>query len=242
MQAAGSPRADAPDTIHLHSRQHSSPSPGTMKQIRPSSPMKRFLDLLCAAIGLIFFSPLLVAVSIAIKLGDGGPILHRAERVGKDGRIFRLYKFRTMVVGAHHLGAGITSNGDTRITGIGRWLRRTKLDELPQLINVLRGEMSLVGPRPEDPRYVDLYSPEEKLTLRALPGMTSAASLAFHNEEKMLTGENWEHVYRTEVMPQKLAMDLDYLTRHTIRTDITLIVRTLAALFGELSGQQTKRD
>ena len=124
---------------------------------------------------------------------------------------FRLYKFRRMVSDADKQGPGITATGDSRITRVGRFLRRTKIDELPQLINVLSGDMSLVGPRPEDPRYVTLYTPEQRRVLAVRPGITSAASLAYRHEEQLLAGADWETVYREEVLPAKLAIDLEYL-------------------------------
>jgi lipopolysaccharide/colanic/teichoic acid biosynthesis glycosyltransferase len=195
-----------------------------------SSVSKRLFEMTAAVVGLIILLPFFVAIGIAIKLNDGGPIFYRASRVGKGGIVFGLYKFRTMVVGADSKGPGITANGDKRITTVGRWLRRTKLDELPQLLNVLAGDMSLVGPRPEDPRYVALYTPGQRQILRVRPGITSAASLAYRSEERMLSGPDWETTYRTEVMPAKLAIDLDYQSRATLWTDLRLIVSTVAAL------------
>ncbi|MBI3978896.1 MAG: sugar transferase [Chloroflexi bacterium] len=191
---------------------------------------KRFFDAAVAAVGLVLLSPLFLALSVAIKAHDGGPVFHRATRVGRHGRLFRLYKFRSMVVDADRIGPALTAAGDTRITPVGRWLRQTKLDELPQLVNVLVGDMSLVGPRPEDPRYVALYTPEQRRVLQMRPGITSAASLAFRHEEAMLAGPDWETVYRTRVLPAKLAIDLEYLARRSLRSDIDLILRTVAAL------------
>jgi lipopolysaccharide/colanic/teichoic acid biosynthesis glycosyltransferase len=172
----------------------------------------------------------LAAIGIAIKLDDGRPVFYRALRVGKGGAPFRLLKFRTMFVDADKRGPGITSKGDSRVTRTGRFLRRTKLDELPQLINVVKGEMSLVGPRPEDPRYVALYTPEQRQVLSVAPGITSAASLAYRHEEQLLSSDDWEILYRTQVMPAKLAIDLDYLRRRTLWTDVKLIFRTIAAV------------
>jgi lipopolysaccharide/colanic/teichoic acid biosynthesis glycosyltransferase len=194
------------------------------------SVLKQSFDVAASAAGLIVLSPLFIAISLAVRLNDGGPVFYRARRVGRGGRLFRLYKFRTMRIDADKQGPGITASGDTRITRIGRWLRRTKLDELPQLLNVLLGDMSLVGPRPEDPRYVVLYTPEQRQVLSVRPGITSAASLAYRNEEQLLTGPNWEQVYREEVMPAKLAIDLEYLAQRTLLTDIKLILRTIGAL------------
>jgi len=128
------------------------------------------------------------------------------------------------------MGPGITTSGDPRITRIGAWVRRHKVDELPQLVNVIAGDMSLVGPRPEDPRYVALYTPEQRQILQVRPGITSAASLAYRNEEQMLSGPNWQDTYIHEVMPAKLAIDLDYLARRNLLTDLTLILRTIGAM------------
>ena len=190
----------------------------------------RLLDLVNAVIGLLVLSPLMLLTALAVKCGDGGPIFHRAIRVGLGGTTFRLYKFRTMVVDADRQGAGITTGGDPRITPIGRLLRRTKLDELPQLWNVLRGEMSLVGPRPEDPRYVAFYQPVYRALLTVRPGLTSVASLAYRHEERLLDGVEGLSVYVTTILPAKLALDLAYLHRRTFWTDLGLILRTMAAL------------
>lgn len=175
-------------------------------------------------------SPLLVVIAVVIKAQDGGPVFYRAKRVGLHGRIFRLFKFRTMVMNADKIGAVITVKNDSRVTKIGRFLRRTKLDELPQLLNVLIGDMSLVGPRPEDPSYVALYTEEQKRILNVRPGITSAASLTYRNEEQLLTGSDWETTYKTKVMPAKLAIDLDYLSRCTFLTDLELIFKTIKAM------------
>jgi len=185
-----------------------------------------------AALGLLLLSPLLAAISAAIKGADGGPVFYRPFRVGENGRLFRLVKFRTMIVNAHRLGPGITAQGDRRITTLGRWLRRAKLDELPQLVNVLAGTMSLVGPRPEDPRYVAGYTAEQRRILAVRPGLTSAASLAFRHEEEILVGPDWEIRYRQEVLPAKLVLDLHYCAHRTLGTDLKLIWRTLRALVG----------
>jgi lipopolysaccharide/colanic/teichoic acid biosynthesis glycosyltransferase len=135
-----------------------------------------------------------------------------------------------MVVNADRQGPGITSASDQRVTRMGRFLRRTKLDELPQLLNVLRGDMNFVGPRPEDPRYVALYTAEQQQILAVRPGITSAASLAFCHEEQLLTGHDWETIYRTQVMPDKLAIDLAYLQQRTLFSDLRLITRTITAM------------
>jgi lipopolysaccharide/colanic/teichoic acid biosynthesis glycosyltransferase len=192
--------------------------------------LRRLLDLLASLIGLLLLSPLFLLLALLIRLDSAGPIFYRAQRVGKDGGLFSLYKFRSMTVGADKQGPGITVAGDSRVTRVGRFLRRTKLDELPQLLNVLKGEMSLVGPRPEDPRYVALYTPEQRQVLAARPGITSAASLQYRREEELLSGADWERVYRQEVMPAKLAIDLAYGQTRTIWTDLRLIFQTILAV------------
>ncbi len=193
--------------------------------------VRRWLDVAASAVGLAALSPLFLGVGLWIKLDSPGPVFYRATRVGKDGRLFRLYKFRSMVTGADRQGPGITATGDARVTRAGRTLRRTKIDELPQLINVLNGDMSLVGPRPEDPRYVAFYTPEQRRVLAVRPGITSAASLAYRHEEQMLSGADWETIYREQILPAKLAIDLAYLARRSLISDIHLIGQTIAALF-----------
>lgn len=163
--------------------------------------VKRLFDVIVAAVGLIVLSPLFVLLAIWIKLDSQGPVFYRAERVGKGGRLFRMYKFRGMLDNPAQIGLGITARGDPRVTRAGRFLRGTKLDELPQLINVLHGEMSLVGPRPEDPRYVTLYSLEQRLVLSVRPGITSPASVAYRDEEAMLKDHNVDDLYTRVVMP-----------------------------------------
>lgn len=192
--------------------------------------VRRVIDFTVAALGLLLISPLLGILALLIKLNSSGPIFYRGRRVGKDGEVFYLYKFRSMYVNADKQGPGITASGDSRITYIGSFLRRTKLDELPQLLNVLRGEMTLVGPRPEDPRYVALYTPAQRYILSVKPGITSAASLAYRHEEKLLAGTNWETTYCTQVLPAKLAIDLNYLAKQTLFSDFWLILRTIVAM------------
>lgn len=191
--------------------------------------LKRGFDILASGAGLIILSPLMLGIAIAVRASSPGPALHRARRVGRGGQEFTLYKFRSMVADADRHGPGITAAGDGRVTGVGRFLRRTKLDELPQLINVLRGDMSLVGPRPEDPRYVALYTPEQRRILEQRPGITSMASLTYRHEERMLSGDDWERVYIEQVLPAKLAIDLDYAQRASVWRDIALILRTVLA-------------
>lgn len=200
--------------------------------------MTRVLDVLASLVGLVLLSPFFLLVAVVIKLDSAGPVFYRAERVGRGGHSFRLFKFRSMVhlekAGAdHRRGPGITTAADERVTRLGRLLRKTKVDELPQLINVLCGDMSLVGPRPEDPGYVALYTREQRRVLAVRPGITSPASARYRHEEELLctAGPNWEQVYVEEVMPHKLQMELDYLKRRTLWTDLGVIFETFMTLF-----------
>ena len=193
--------------------------------------VKRVFDFGVALIGLILLFPLYLLIALVIKLDSPGPVLFRGRRVGQHGRAFYMLKFRSMVAGAARKGPGLTAKGDRRITRVGKVLRRTKLDELPQLVNVLRGEMSLVGPRPEDPRYVALYTPEQRRVLRVRPGITSMASVKYRNEEAILSQGNLDDVYVAKVMPEKLALDLAYLEKQTFWSDLKVLASTFVALF-----------
>jgi lipopolysaccharide/colanic/teichoic acid biosynthesis glycosyltransferase len=192
---------------------------------------RRTLDLAASTIGLVLLSPLFALVALAVKLDSAGPILFRGQRSGRAGEPFRMIKFRTMVADAAHKGPGITSAGDLRVTRVGRVLRRTKLDELPQLINVLRGDMTLVGPRPEDPAYVADYTVEQRRLLDVRPGITGPASVRFRNEEQLLRGEDWERRYRDQILPAKLRIELDYLERRSVLNDLSIVMQTVIALF-----------
>jgi lipopolysaccharide/colanic/teichoic acid biosynthesis glycosyltransferase len=188
------------------------------------------LDLVFAIVGLVVTFPLTVAISIAIRLSSRGPALHKARRCGRNGEPFVLYKFRSMRLDAASSGPGITAAGDRRVTGVGRFLRSTKLDELPQLWNVLRGDMSIVGPRPEDPRYVDWYTAEQREILRWRPGVTSPASVTYRNEETILAAaENLDMAYRT-VMAEKIRIDLGYFRSASLLGDLRWMYRTAIAV------------
>jgi lipopolysaccharide/colanic/teichoic acid biosynthesis glycosyltransferase len=190
--------------------------------------MRRLLDLVASTAGLVLFSPLFAVLAIAVKASSPGPAFHRGERIGLGGKPFALYKFRSMRIAES--GPAITRAGDPRVTGIGRFLRRTKLDELPQLINVLAGDMSLIGPRPEAPRYVAMYDAEQRRILSVRPGITSPASLLYRSEEAQLVGSDWERLYVETIMPAKLRIDLEYLERRTLASDLRIIAGTIAAL------------
>ena len=194
--------------------------------------LKRLFDLLGAAVALLLLSPLLLVVAVLIKLDSPGPVFFRQERVGRFGRPFRIHKFRTMVVDAPQRGLALTVGADPRITRSGRWLRRTRLDELPQLIDVLGGHMSLVGPRPEVPRYVQHYPPalrERALAVR--PGITDPSSLDFLDESDLLAAAaDPEREYIDRILPRKLQAAADYAARATVWTDLLVIGRTLRML------------
>ena len=194
--------------------------------------MKRGLDLVVAGAALVLTSPVLLAAAIAVKLDSPGPAIYSGTRVGRGGREFRIHKLRSMRAGAEVSGPAVTAGDDTRITRVGRFLRRTKLDELPQLANVLKGDMSLVGPRPEHPRYVEHYSPEQRRLLTVRPGITGPAALAFLDEEDVLRGGEPESRYLSEVMPRKLDLELRYIDHASLASDIGILLRTAGALIG----------
>jgi lipopolysaccharide/colanic/teichoic acid biosynthesis glycosyltransferase len=190
---------------------------------------KRGLDLALGTAGLIVATPVIVVVAIAMRASaDRGPVFYRALRVGEGGRPFRIVKLRTMRAGSD--GPAITSSGDDRITSLGRRLRRTKLDELPQLWNVLRGEMSIVGPRPEDAKFVDWSDPLHRLVFTARPGITGLAQVAYRDEEALVPAGDSEAAYRERILPAKLALDADYLRHRTLRGDLRIIARTVLAV------------
>jgi lipopolysaccharide/colanic/teichoic acid biosynthesis glycosyltransferase len=191
--------------------------------------IKRLFDIVLSVVGIVLLSVPLLVVSVCILLTDWGPVFFRQVRVGRGGREFRILKFRTMVVNAERLGAQITVGHDPRITRIGRFLRKTKLDELPQLLNVLGGSMSFVGPRPEVPKYVALYTDEQRKVLSVRPGITDLASIKYHRESEILAaaGKDWEKAYLEQVMPDKLRLNLEYLARRSLWLDLRLILKTL---------------
>jgi lipopolysaccharide/colanic/teichoic acid biosynthesis glycosyltransferase len=194
--------------------------------------MKRAFDIVVAFVGLVALAPVFIVIALVIKLGDPGPVFFSQERIGLGGRPFRIRKFRTMKVNAEKSGPSITKAGDSRVTKLGVGLRKWKLDELPQLFNVLLGEMALVGPRPEVPRYVALYTPEQRRVLALRPGVTDLATLRFRNEEAMLAkAEDPEEFYRQYCIPKKIALNLEYAKRASLTSDIGLIFATLAAIF-----------
>ena len=201
---------------------------------------KRAFDAAVAAIGLVVLSPVLAAISIAIKAGSPGPLVYRGKRVGLNGDTFEMLKFRTMVVDADKIGGSSTPEDDPRVTPIGKKLRRYKLDELPQLINVLKGDMSFVGPRPQVQWAVDLYTPEEREILKVRPGITDEASLRFSNEAEILKGsKDPDKDYIEKIHPEKMRLSLEYVRNRSFSGDLSIIARTAQAIFKPSSSEKS---
>ncbi|HTS35880.1 MAG TPA: sugar transferase [Candidatus Solibacter sp.] len=193
--------------------------------------MKRLFDFTIAAIGLVLLSPILLIIAIVVRVTSAGPALYSGNRVGLEGRIFKMHKFRTMVVDAEKLGGSCTYEGDPRVTRTGIWLRKFKLDELPQLLNVLAGEMSLVGPRPEVLEYVQMFTAEERAILSVRPGITDWASIWDRDEAKALAGSpDPERMYQEVIRPEKTRLQLEYIRRRSFLTDLTILFATLRVL------------
>jgi lipopolysaccharide/colanic/teichoic acid biosynthesis glycosyltransferase len=193
---------------------------------------KRLFDIVVAVVGLIILFPILLIIALLIKVDSPGSVFYRGTRTGMNGKVFQIFKFRTMVPNADKLGGLSTAKDDPRVTKIGKVLRRHKLDELPQLFNVLKGEMSIVGPRPEMPDYTALYKGEEKLILSVRPGITDYASLEFIQLGDVLGNENPDRVYEQKVRPVKNALRIKYVKEQSFWRDITIIIRTLRELTG----------
>jgi len=194
--------------------------------------MKRLLDIFISFIALIFLSPLLIIISFVIMLSSGRPIFYSQERVGKDWKRFRIIKFRTMVTEADRIGPGISSEDDERITKLGKFLRKYKLDELPQLLNVFVGEMSLIGPRPEIPKYAEFYKDDYSKILKLKPGITDYASINYRNEAALLNGKSeGESFYLTKILPEKISLYKKYLRDASFTTDLKIILSTIKAIF-----------
>lgn len=192
--------------------------------------MKRIFDLIVSFFGLVFLSPLFIIIGILVGLETKGGIIYRQTRVGRDNKDFKIYKFRSMLIDSDKKGLlSIGKHGrDPRITKVGYKIRKYKLDELPQLINVLKGDMSLVGPRPEVRKYVDLYTKKEKNVLSVRPGITDIASITFRNENDLLAqSPNPEKFYIEKIMPKKLALSLNYIQNQTLISDIKIIFKTI---------------
>ena len=194
--------------------------------------LKRTFDFLASFFGLLLLSPLILCIAVWVKCDSKGPIFYRQVRVGKDGREFKLLKFRSMRVGADKAGLLTLGDRDPRVTHSGFWLRKTKLDELPQLFNVLVGEMSLVGPRPEVPKYVELYTPEQREILSVRPGITDVASVEMRDEAELMAQQADPEGYYVNVqLPLKIKLAKEYIAQQSLLSDLKLIVRTIGVMF-----------
>ncbi len=192
---------------------------------------KRLFDVVSSLVGLLVLSPVMLVIAILMKQSSPGPVLYAGTRIGRFGKKFRLFKFRTMVVNADKIGGPSTADDDPRVTRVGRVLRRYKLDEIPQLINVLKGEMSFVGPRPEVASEVEMYSPEQRRLLEVLPGITDWASMRFHNEGEILKGSVDPHeMYREKIRPEKIRLGLEYVQRRSFWVDMQILTGTVGLL------------
>jgi len=193
--------------------------------------LKRVFDIIASLCGLILLIPLILFIALLIKSENEGPVFYRGVRVGRHGKHFWIFKFRTMVADAEKIGGPSTSDDDPRVTKLGQLLRKYKIDELPQLINVLKGEISFVGPRPEVPTEIETYNKEEKRILLVKPGITDWASLTYHNEGEILKGSPDPHkTYRGKIRPGKLKLACKYVDEKSFSTDIKIIFKTFATL------------
>ena len=201
---------------------------------RPQLIAKRAMDIAISTAALCVLWPVFLLIALAIVIDDPGPVFYRQVRVGRGGRPFRIFKFRTMVVDADKKGLSITVGRDSRITRVGAFLRKTKLDELAQLLNVLCGQMSFVGPRPEVPRYVELYTPYQRQVLLVRPGITDYASIAYRNENDLLAGaDDPEKMYIETIMPDKIELNMKYLREISPLADLRLILKTVIAVIAD---------
>ncbi|MBK8982141.1 MAG: sugar transferase [Ignavibacteria bacterium] len=193
--------------------------------------IKRTFDIIFSFFGLLFLAPFILIISLLVKAGSKGPAFFIQSRVGRDNKDFGLYKFRSMKTDSDRSGLLTVGNRDPRITGAGFFLRKYKLDEMPQLLNILTGDMSFVGPRPEVRKYVDLYSDEQKKILQVRPGITDLASIKYRNENELLAGaDDPEKYYINEIMPDKIRINLEYISDRSLFKDIKVILKTIKAL------------
>lgn len=201
---------------------------------------KRIFDLIFSVLGIIIFSPLFLTMAILIKLDSRSPVFYRGARIGRNGKLFRIYKFRTMVTDAEKCAVSSTPENDPRLTKIGKFIRKYKVDELPQLFNIFKGEMSFVGPRPQVEWAVKTYNEEEKLLLTVRPGVTDYASIKFYNEDEILRGsKDPDKDYMAKIHPGKMRLGLEYIRNHSILIDIKIILKTMKLIFGRLTKQSS---
>jgi lipopolysaccharide/colanic/teichoic acid biosynthesis glycosyltransferase len=194
---------------------------------------KRLFDLSIATALMLASVPVMVAAALVVKCSSRGPVLFRQDRVGQNGRIFQVLKFRTMVHGKRNVGPGVTQQGDPRIFAAGRWLRKWKIDELPQFFNVIRGDMSLVGPRPDLPAYLASLGEEQRKILALRPGITGSATLQFRNEEDLLASvpaAELADYYTSHLLPEKIRIDIDYARDANLLSDVKILLRTVASI------------
>ncbi|MDG1697367.1 MAG: sugar transferase [Polaribacter sp.] len=197
--------------------------------------LKRFFDLILSFIGLLIIVPILFLITILIKISSSGPVFYKQARVGKNNKDFKIFKFRTMHVNAHKKGLLTVGGRDPRVTSIGYYLRKFKLDELPQLINVFKGDMSFVGPRPEVRQFVNLYSEIQKKVLNVKPGITDLASIEFRNENEILSKEEDPNQYYIDyIMPKKLEINLKYINQRNLLKDFVVIIKTIKVIFNSV--------
>ena len=202
--------------------------------------LKRFIDITISLLALILLAPVFLILAVVIKSTSRGPVFYKGRRVGRGGEIFLMRKFRSMVVNADQIGTDLTPHGDPRVTKVGRFLRRTKIDEIPQIIDILRGKMSLVGPRPESPLYARYYDERQKHVLSVRPGMLGPAQIKYRHEELMLKDrEDPDVYYIRELMPRKLEIDLDYVENMSFLLDVGILFRSLLAV-AMVSGKENK--
>ena len=195
--------------------------------------IRRLVDIVLASVGLVVSLPVTIAAAAAIFAVNPGPVIYRADRVGRSGRIFTMYKLRTMYIRRGDSGSVVTAAGDGRVFPVGRLLRRSKIDELPQMVNIIMGDMSIVGPRPRDPQLVRrYYTPLHRETLDVLPGLTSPGTLFYLTQgESTLRSKDPEGEYQARILPQKLALDIDYVRNRSAWVDVWIVVRTVGAIF-----------
>ncbi len=198
--------------------------------------LKQIFDVVVAGVALVLLLPVMIVIALLVKLDSPGPVLYRQTRLGRDLRPFVIYKFRTMVLEADRNGPSIAVGKDPRVTQTGRFLRRFDLDELPSLFNVLKGQMSIVGPRPEIPKYLPYYTEEQRLVFTVRPGLTDLGTVAFRNEASHLDGGDAEGVYLREILPRKLSLSLEYVKRRNFLYDLQLILRTAALILLQRKG------
>ena len=200
------------------------------KHLQAGDTVKRLFDIAFASCGIVTCGPLMVVIAVAIKFTQGGPVIYRGKRTGRHGKPFPIFKFRSMVPNAENIGGSTTGKNDPRVTKLGGFLRRFKLDELPQFVNVLKGDMSVVGPRPEVPEYTNRYSTDEVRILSLRPGITDLASLEFSDLQSIVGVENADETFRQQVLPRKNQLRLKYVDEQSFFGDISIILRTVTVV------------